>query len=235
MSYQFDSRVRYSEIGADGRLELASMIDYFQDCSTFHSESLGRGVRYAVDTGKAWMILSWQVEILRRPVLGEHIVTRTWPYLFKAFYGNRNYTMETPDGECLARVNSIWALIDTKSSHPAKILPEDVDGYIMETKLDMKEFPRKMQMPEDNTEEDSFPISHSQLDTNHHVNNGQYVHMAGQYLPEDFEPSILRVEYRQQAKLHDIIVPLIHKEDSRIVVSLCDENKKPYALVSFER
>ncbi len=38
--YTFQSRIRYSEVGPDGRLTLESLLDYFQDASTFHSEDL---------------------------------------------------------------------------------------------------------------------------------------------------------------------------------------------------
>lgn len=46
MKYSFDSRVRYSEIGEDRHLTLNGIINYFQDCSTFHSESLGVGMDF---------------------------------------------------------------------------------------------------------------------------------------------------------------------------------------------
>ena len=35
--YTFDGRVRYSEVGEDGLLTMQSLLDYFQDCSTFQS------------------------------------------------------------------------------------------------------------------------------------------------------------------------------------------------------
>ena len=38
--YTFHSRVRYSEIDADGHITLDNIINYMQDCSTFHSEDL---------------------------------------------------------------------------------------------------------------------------------------------------------------------------------------------------
>ena len=46
--YSFNSRVRYSEVNKDGRLKLVSLLDYFQDCSTFHSEDAGMGTEYPV-------------------------------------------------------------------------------------------------------------------------------------------------------------------------------------------
>ena len=42
--YTFKSRVRYSEIDADGRLGILGMMNYLQDGSTFHSEDAGVGV-----------------------------------------------------------------------------------------------------------------------------------------------------------------------------------------------
>ena len=41
--YAFESKVRYSEVGEDTRMTLYSVLNYFQDCSVFHSESVGRG------------------------------------------------------------------------------------------------------------------------------------------------------------------------------------------------
>ena len=41
--YSFESKVRYSEVGEDTRMTLYSVLNYFQDCSVFHSESVGRG------------------------------------------------------------------------------------------------------------------------------------------------------------------------------------------------
>lgn len=42
--YSFESRVRYSEIGEDGRLTLPGILNYFQDCCTFQSASIGQGM-----------------------------------------------------------------------------------------------------------------------------------------------------------------------------------------------
>ncbi len=45
MSYSFESRVRFSEIGEDGCLTLPGVLDYFQDCCTFESEQTGVGMQ----------------------------------------------------------------------------------------------------------------------------------------------------------------------------------------------
>ncbi len=237
MAYQFESRVRYSETGLDRKLTHGAIIDYFQDCSTFQSEACGNGIDYLKGKKRAWMILSWQIEILRRPLLGERITVQTWPYEFKAFYGYRNFTLLDEAGAYLVKANSIWAFMDMESGKPAKVLPEDISGYQMETPLEMTSFPRKIQMPQlqECVAMEAFPVARHHLDTNNHVNNGQYISMAEEFLPEDFDASTLRVEYRAQAKLHDVIVPMVHREEGSFAVGLCDEAGKPYAIVVYSR
>ena len=50
--YSFQSRVRFSEIDHTEKITLPGIINYFQDCSTFQSESLGLGVDYFARHGK---------------------------------------------------------------------------------------------------------------------------------------------------------------------------------------
>lgn len=232
MAFEFESRVRYSETGPDRKLTHVSLVDYFQDCSTFQSEDCGVGMDYLDRIDAAWMILSWQIEICRRPVLGEKIYAQTWPYGFKAFYGYRNYALQDENRNYLAKANSVWVLMDRSTGKPVRIAEDHLNCYPLEEKLEMEYGSRKMKFPEESMPGDAFPVCHSHLDTNHHVNNGQYIRMAEEYLPAGFETERLLVEYRQQAHLHDLIVPYVYEEERQVTVSLCDENGRPYALVS---
>ena len=57
--YQFQNRIRYSELDSSGRLRLPALLDYFQDCSIFHSEELGLGVEYLKEKEMIWALSSW--------------------------------------------------------------------------------------------------------------------------------------------------------------------------------
>ena len=63
-------------------------------------------------------------------------------------------------------------------------------------------------------------VMRADIDYNKHLNNANYVRMAMELLPEDFEIKGLRVEYRVAAKLGDMLVPTIYKHDGVIIVSL---------------
>ena len=67
--YEFISR--YSEVDSQGKITLAAILDYFQDCSIFHSEELNVGISYLERQKMAWVLSSWQIEIRRYPEIGE--------------------------------------------------------------------------------------------------------------------------------------------------------------------
>ena len=71
--YSFNSRIRYSECGADGYLTIVALLNYFQDCSTFQSEDLGVGVAALHERGTLWVVNSWQIDIMRLPRLCDRV------------------------------------------------------------------------------------------------------------------------------------------------------------------
>ena len=71
--YRFESRVRFSEIDHTEMMTLPALVNYFQDCSTVHSESLGLGIEALKEKGKAWILSSWQIVVERYPKMGEEI------------------------------------------------------------------------------------------------------------------------------------------------------------------
>ena len=229
--YTFESRVRYSEVGEDGRMTLQSLLDYFQDCSTFHSEDIGLGVDYFKQIHQVWLLSAWQICVNRYPNVCEKIVIGTAPYEFRGFVGCRNFEMKTTEGEVLAYANSIWSLMDTNKMVPAKPNEKMLAGYVLEDKYPMDYAPRKIAVPADGRREEPFTVKSHHLDTTHHVNNGQYVRMAMDYVPEKFEVRQLRVEYKKQAVLGDEINPVVCSTDEAYVISLNKEDGKPYCIV----
>lgn len=233
MSYSFEGRIRYSETGENGCLTLPGILDYFQDCCTFHSESIGQGMEALKKRGLVWVLSSWQVVVDRYPRLGEAVKITTAPYDFRGFLGMRNFTMDTRDGERLAYANTIWSNINMETGRPQKLKDEDIEGYELGEKLDMEYAPRKIALPERMEAEEPFTVQKHHLDTNHHVNNCQYVRMAADYLPEGFSIHQMRAEYKKQAVLNDVFYPMAGREDGKVTVALANGQGEAYAVVEF--
>lgn len=234
MKYSFDSRVRYSEIGEDKKLTLNSIINYFQDCSTFHSEEIGMGMDYLAKKKQAWVLLAWQIVVERYPSLCENIRISTWPYDFKRFMGSRNFVMEDEQGNRVAYANTLWTYLDLEAGHPVSVNEEQIKAYELEEKLDMDYAPRKIRIPARTIDFPSFTVKPHHLDTNHHVNNGQYVLMAMEYIPVGFTVKEMRAEYKNQAVLDDIIVPRVHEENGIFTVVLDSPSGEVYAIVELK-
>lgn len=233
--YSFTSHIRFSETDPDRTLTLSALINYFQDCSTFQSEAIGRGFDYLEPRHRVWMLSSWQVVIHRLPRLGEPVQIGTWANDFSSLFGGRNFLLLTEDGETLAVANSIWILADTQTGRPVKITEEFAEGYETEAPYPMEQAPRKIPVPKEFETELPFVINQSHLDYNKHVNNGQYIRMAEAYLPAGFPVAEFRAEYRKAARLGDTMHPFVTITDEACTVVLADEIHAPYATVQFFR
>lgn len=228
--YTFESRVRFSEADHHKTITLPGIINYFQDCTIFHSEDREVGIDYLKERKRAWVLSSWQIIVERYPRIGERISVSTWATGFKGLYGTRNFSMKDEEGNMAAYANSIWAFMDLERERPVKPQPEDVKNYGEEPPLEMDYAPRKIALPEETVDGDIFPVRKYHIDTNEHVNNCQYVQMALEAV-EEMKVRQARVEYKKSAVLHDKILPKIAKEKERTVVELCDPAGKPYAVV----
>ena len=233
--YTFKSRVRYSEINSERELTLPSLLDYLQDCCTFQSEALGVGLDYLAEKQLGWVLLSWEIEIVRYPKMGEEISVHTWPYNFKGFYGYRNFLVESDRGGTIARANSIWAFMDMGRMRPTRITDAMLQAYDFDEPLTGEWGDRKIEPPANGQKKEHVQVARSHIDTNHHMNNGKYVLVAEEYLPEDFLVGRLRVEYRKAARVGDILCPEVTVEQDAVTVVLAEESGSVWAVVQFLR
>lgn len=232
--YSFESRVRYSEVDPSLTMTYPSVINYFQDCSTFQSEELNIGVRFLMEQHRVWLLNSWQLMFHRLPVLGEKIIISTWPYEFKGMLGFRNFLISDEAGVPLVVANSVWVHVNTDTGLPAKLLPEYEQLYQKEPPYPMDYASRKIQVPKELEFQSAtpIPVTVSHLDSNHHVNNGQYIAMACSLLPEG-TVTALHAEYKKQAFLGDIIYPRLARKDQTLYVLLCNAAGEPYVITEF--
>lgn len=232
--YSFSTRVRYSEVDSELNLSFPAIINYFQDCSIFHSEDLGIGIDFLKKEQRVWLLNSWQIEVLRFPRCGEQLQVNTWPYDFKSMFGFRNFTLTDETGKPLVIANSVWVFADTASGRPVKPDPAYAARYPMDPPYPMEYAPRKIDIPKESIPLSPIEVNISHLDSNNHVNNGQYVTLASALLP-DTGYSSLRVEYKKSAQLGDILYPHLSRTGNLCTVVLTDKDNAPYAIAEFKK
>lgn len=233
MKYSFESPVRFSEVDPNAVLTIPALINYFQDAASLQSETLGIGTHYLGEKGQGWLLLTWQIVINELPGIAEQVKTSTWGYAFRKMMAYRNFMMTDETGKLCAYASSQWLLFDFRNKKPVNISEEDQRLYDPEPRLDMEYDLGKIKAPEDVPARlpGTFRVEPYHLDTNHHMNNGQYIQMALSTVPEIGRIRKLRAEYRKQALLGDVIIPKVWEQGPLTVISLEDEEGKPYCSV----
>lgn len=231
--YAFDSRIRYSETDSEGKLNMASLINYFQDVTTFQSYDIGMGESYLKSKNLVWVLSAWQIAVERYPEYGECVAVGTFPYDMKGFVGYRNFCLADKNGEYIAKGNSLWSLLNTETGRPVQIPEEILAAYPLEEKLEMEYAPRRIAVPKEGERLEPIVVKKHHLDTNKHVNNQQFICMAMEYLPEEFKVAQVRAEYKRQAFLDDILTPYVACEEDKIIVVLEGEAATPSVVVEF--
>ena len=233
--FSYEGYVGFSQVDESGRMTLTHLIDAMQDCTDRHSESIGAGREFVEARHRAWLMNFWQILIDRYPMEHETYRIETRPWKFERFFGDRNFALYDREGAPMVRANSVWFYVDTDRMRPVRPTEEEIAPYGLDEPIEMDYARlRKIRVPEFLEDRESFPVLRSHLDMNHHVNNGKYIMMASEYIPEDWDVAELRTEYRVAARYGDRIFPKVgYSEEGELIVALCNEEGNPYAVVSF--
>lgn len=237
MKHCFESEIRYSETDQTGCLSVKGLIDYFQDVSTMQSMAVGQMPSKGEKPKAGWVLSYWHIEIDRLPYVGSKVEAGTFACDFHGAFGRRNFYLKDESGHA-AVADSLWAYVDAGKGRPVKPAASVVESYGSEEPLPMYDYGRKIQCPRD-IEADMQPcapfhIRRFELDTNSHMNNAWYVELAMElaHVPPE-RTGCIRVEYKYPARQGDKVLPYILRTQERILVALCTEELRPYALVEF--
>lgn len=234
--YRMNTRVRYSEVDQKGNLTIVAMINYLQDCSSFHSDSIGYGLDYLSERGLGWFITNWQIRVHALPRYGDEIVISTWAQEFKGILAHRNFAIDDAQGKRLMESKSLWVLMDLTEEHPARIPKEMIRDYGTGEDLPGEWGGRKIPLLEQDaftTQEHSVEVMPVHLDTNRHMNNAYYVEIARDVLPKGKKIFGIQTEYRKAAQLGDEIRILVADQNDTTQVLLEGVDGTIFAIVEF--
>ena len=237
MKYSFDSRIRFSEVDEKGYLSLPSLINYLIDCATFHGEEAGVGLDWIAENKMTWVMSSFRLGIRRYPKFGTTIRVSTWATGFRGFLGYRDFLIESDSGDVIAAGKSDWVFMNMRENKPMNVPAPHANAYGIEKDSALPESfgRRKIRLPDDCTAADPFVIHESNLDTNGHVNSGQYVLLAQNYLPVGFSPDAVRAEYKRQAYLGDVVTPVVYPVADGVAVELRNAAGETYFTGEFTK
>ena len=219
--YSLSYKVTTSTCDSEGRLKLYSALQMMQDCSEMWIDTEPAIGRYFQEQGMAQLLASRQVEVLRVPRFKEELTVTTSVYEVKPMYGFRNTFVYDAQGRPCYRTWSMGAFVDMATGRLKRIADEALASLTLEPRLDMTYRDRRIAVPrEGGVAMEPVGVMRADIDYNRHMNNANYVRLAMELLPQDFDVQGLRVEYRVPAKLGDRLVPTLYAVDGGYVVAL---------------
>ena len=81
---------------------------------------------------------------------------------------------------------------------------------------------------------ETVTVGRHHLDSNGHVNNGQYIKIAMGSLTYPDNLTRLRAEYREQAHLGDEITPILYRTGSSMVIELTGRAGNTYTVIELK-
>lgn len=232
--YSYKMKVPYSRIDKNGMLSISNTIDAMQDGCLFHTSAVGHSALTLLQKSRAWMVSSWYVIFEKRPLLDDIINVNAWIYQMRGTFAAWNYTIDDENGRRLAYADAKWFFADPATGKPVRIDEGERLAYEISVPIDMPQVSRKIDAPADMDYRYSIEVSPNYLDTNHHINNGQYIRLAVNLLPIDYNVRELRAEYRKAAKYGDTLYAYTKYIGDKYYVIFADNEKQPYFLCEFK-
>jgi acyl-ACP thioesterase len=196
--------LRYSDMDERGEATPTALLGLLEDAAFTHCDDAGWGVHRLVSAGLGWVLLRGGLEMSRYPVAGRPFTVETWCSKAKLFYGEREYRIRSGEGEVLGWARSLWLFCSIERKRPTPILDEFVRAWApdgtrsgpMELgEVDFPESPGAASSP-------PFEVRRSDIDTNGHVNNVNYLAWALEALPgetmKDYYLASIRGQFKRE-------------------------------------
>ncbi|MBS9336939.1 acyl-[acyl-carrier-protein] thioesterase [Fructobacillus parabroussonetiae] len=214
--YSIERPVEYYQVDLTRKLSLAMMLNLAILCSRMQGEHLKVGYRETDRRGLGWVILQYDVKILRRPKLGEQITIETKAGEWGSYFAKRGFYFKDAAGEVIVDMDSLWALIDLDSRRMIKLPLDLVQPYGGEEKKRLEKMVRIPKIKDEPVEMDKpYQVRFLDIDGNRHVNNSKYLEWMVDVLPLDFlkghEPTGFSIRYENE-------VHYGHQVDSQVIM-----------------
>lgn len=205
-----------SDISENNELSNKGILRIMQEIACVHSAQVGFGINDIKHTGQSWVILNWKLHVFSRPCWNTKLNVSTWASNQRHISFYRDFEITDSDNNLVAVATSKWILIDIDKRTFAKLTPEILNKYPCTDKHVFTEpFTEKLVEPKDSAFVKEYIVLQRDLDTNHHVNNLNYLDFAYEALPVNISDNFTDVEimYKSEAKLDDILEMYYYKSD----------------------
>ena len=145
MIYFSNYKIGLEDIGRNNEATNKALLAIMQDIACLHSASVGYGVLEIETKKRAWMLLDWKMEVIKRPKYNDDIKVETWSRKVERLYAYRDFQIKDKEGNIIVIGTSRWIFVDTDRRRPVRLTADIADLYESET--DKNVFTEEMDCP----------------------------------------------------------------------------------------
>ncbi len=209
------------------QLKNTSLLSYLEDTACMHSEIAGYGVTNMDTIKRTWILLSWKIEIKKRPKFNDSLKVITWSRLIEKFYAFRDFKIFNQHNELIAIATSKWVFVDIEKDRLIKISDEISNKYEPENEavFEEKDLP-KFNEPETFINKIDYKITKNMIDINNHLHNVYFMDIAKEVLPTSIgEPNNFEIIYKKEIKLGETVKAIYSKLEDYHYVTIKNEEE----------
>ena len=221
--------IGFNDIYGDFSIKNSAILCALGDMAGMHSNLVGDGIK--ATNNQRWFLISYKVNVLKRPKLGEHITVKTWSVGYKGVQADREFEVVNEKGEKLVLAKSLWALVDLDTKRITRLTADIMDIYKSEpehTNFNGSAL-NKLSAPEGKKVYEMV-VDWRYIDCNKHLNNTYYLDIAEYALKLETKTNInnlyFDIYYKKEIKEGDTINLYYSKDEfgHYIVIKNADES-----------
>ena len=232
MIYKEKFKIGLKDVWAKDEVSNIAILEYLEDIAAYHSDSVGIGINTTEETHLNWLLLDWELEVLKRPKYGQVLDIHTWSRGIEKFYAFRDFEVYDEENNLCAIATSKWLLVDSKTEKIARVEPEMTNRYQSETEKAVFKDKKieKIKEPKEYISEMTYTTRRRDIDVIGHMHNLYYLYLAYEALPEEEYQkrpfNHVRIQYKNQIKRGESARCKYAKENGENIVVIKSEDDK---------
>ena len=196
-------RVVYYDTEVTGEMGIGKLVDMMMLASEDHSDSVGVTTKKVLGLGLGWVITQHLLTINRLPKNNEVVTVKTKAASYNPYFCYRDFWVKAADGTTLAKMHTVFVLMDQEKRKITRIVPELVAPFESEftKKIERNRLPKA---PQTITARHDYGVRFMDIDSNHHVNNVHYFDWMLDVLGADFlikhRLKEMNIQYKQEVR-----------------------------------
>lgn len=230
MIYSQDYIIDYHQLDINLKVTLPKLLTYLQETATRHSDDSGITMDYLFEHKVGWVLINWNVKILKMPSWRDKITIETAPELFKGIVAYRGFWVKNEAGEVIAYASSKWVFTSRELRRPIRAEKELVDKYGELRPMPLEgDFKISDISTMELIKENEILVGRRDMDSNRHVNNISYIDWALELIEDEvyYSKDIVeaRLTYKKECLAGDKVYLKCYKNDETYIVLLNDADQ----------